>query len=89
MKLARWHSGTKAQTLLVMRNGGIGLQDVSDSMAWVEDTEDVKNWDICISKCRICGGEQVDIVPHEMIGLNTECNNCGNMTADVIEQEDD
>ncbi len=88
MTLARWHTGTKAQTLVFLREVGRNdLAGISDGMAEVEDEQAVTDWDVCVLECRICGHRHTSIVPHEIANKGNQCSNCEAMTADVLECE--
>lgn len=89
MTLARWHTGTKAKTLEALRDCKRQSLDIPDLMSGIEDEDNVKDWDLAVLECRICGFREVEIVPCQMNNTDSECSNCGNMTADVIEKEDD
>lgn len=90
MTLARWHTGTKAQTLVFLLKLNLKRSDVigiSDGMAEMEDEEAVSDWDVCVLECRICGHRHTAIVPHAFANGGSECSNCQAMTADVVECE--
>ena len=88
MSLSRWHTGTKAKTLIALKEGGATLYpELSDIMSQVEDKNDVKDWDITLLECRICGHRHLVVVPYEMSDVGNECLNCGERTADVAEEE--
>lgn len=88
MRCARWHTETKAKTLVFLREiGRNDLLGISDAMAEGEHEDDTHDWDVCVLECRICGHKHTGIVPHEMADTDNECANCGNMTADVIGME--
>lgn len=89
MTLARWHTGTKAKTLQAIRDCERQNPDISDLMSEIEDEDGVKDWDFVVLECRICGHRHTAVVPCQMDDTDNECDNCGNMTADIIEQEDD
>ena len=87
MSLSRWPTGTKAETLIALRKGGAQLYpQLSDLISKIEDEYDVRNWDVAILECRICGYKHLAVVPSEMDDDDNECQNCGNMTADVVEE---
>lgn len=88
MALARWHSGTKAQTLEFLLEAKRIFPGISDEISVMEKEEHIIDWDVCVLECRICGSRQTGIVPREMANENNECVNCGNMTADVIEDDE-
>lgn len=88
MSLARWHTGTKAKTLEALRDCKRQSLDIPDLMTQIEFEDDVKDWDLAILECRICGYRHLVVVPFEMDNENNECINCGNMTADVLEEEE-
>ena len=50
---------------------------------------DIKTgWIIQLSKCRICGYEELDICPRGCDTDNLECGNCSNMTMQGKELEE-
>jgi len=89
MALARWHTGTKAQTLMFLREASQHFRDIPDLMSEIEDEHNIKEWDVCIMKCRICGARYVAIVPTIMDNDGNECANCRNMTANVIDDNEE
>ena len=87
MYKARWHTGTKAKTLQALRDCKRLYPDISDLMSEIEDEQDVKDWDFAVFECRICGHRHTAVVPCQMSDTDNECDNCGNMTADVAEEQ--
>ncbi len=87
MSLARWHTGTKAQTLAFLREIGKRYDGMSDDMAAIEHDDRVHQWDVAILECRICATRQTAVLPVGGKGEDRECPRCGNMTADVVEIE--
>lgn len=81
--LARWHTGTKAETLVFVEAVRRPLEGLADGMAEIEDKDGSVDWDVCILQCRICGHRHTAVVPHEMANNDNECCECGYMTADV------
>jgi len=85
MTLARWHTGTKAQTLAFLREIGKQYDGMSDDMAAVEHDDQIDDWDVAVLECRICNARQTAVLPSGGAAENQECHKCGHRTADVAE----
>ena len=85
MTLARYHTGTKADTLLFLQECDRQDAEIPGLMSEVEVEQDVTLWDTAVLECRICGKRSLAVVPTQMQNEDNECHVCGNMTADVIE----
>jgi len=88
MALAEFHTGTKAETLLFLKEADRPLEGISDLMSQIEDEQGVKEWKVCVSECRICRARYVTVAPDIMANEDHECESCGSMTSCVIEEGD-
>lgn len=90
MALALWHTGTKAQTLKALKDSDRLHPDLASEMTEVEQEDKINDWCLCVLQCRICSHKQIAITPSEAIklGLDFDCANCGNMSCDIIEEDE-
>lgn len=88
---ACWNTGTKAQTLVFLKE--IGRDDVAtviNDLAAIEQEDNVDDWDTAIMDCGICGHRQTTVFPHNADADSFECHSCRNMAArPVIIDEDE
>ena len=84
MAYARWHTGTKAQTLQFLREAERQSPDIPSDMSSIEHEDGINDWDVCVLECRVCGYRFTSVCPNVMSDENSECPRCGNMTADIV-----
>ena len=85
MGLCITHTGTKAETLAVLKANRILYPDMSDLMSKIEFKDGITDWQVAIFECRICNHKFTVVYPVGGCNEDVECSNCGNMTADIIE----
>ena len=89
MSLAVWHSGSKAETLMFLREGKVLLTpEFSDSMSQVEKEDKIDEWLVAVLECRICGKRQLAVLPSVAPLENMECQECLNMSCDPVEEDE-
>ncbi len=89
MSLFIIHTGTKANTLRVLREANRLYSDQSDLMSQIEYEDKVTDWQIAVFECRVCAHMHTGILPVGGILEDVECPNCRSMSADVIEDSDE
>lgn len=88
---ACWNTGTKAQTLVFLKE--IGREDVPtiiNELVGMEQEDNVDDWDVAIMDCGICGHREVAVFPHGVDEDSFECEACHNMASRpvVIDEEE-
>lgn len=87
------HTGTKAQTLMFLREVRKLKSDAADDMSYIEHEDRIDDWCVGLAECRICSVKQTTVFPSSVKSLDDfQCVNCGNMTADIVfmdEEEED
>lgn len=65
--------------------------ELSDIMSQIENEDGIDDWNVAVMRCRICNKKTLVVLPVKMkVGIeDSECNNCGNMTCDPIDDEDE
>jgi hypothetical protein len=87
---ACWNSGTKAQTLVFLKE--IGRDDVVaiiNELAEMEQEDNVDDWNVAIMDCSICGHRETSVFPHGSDADVFQCHECYSMAARpvVIDEE--